>query len=149
MKAIADMILRAVLSVLFSLAAIALLFIFGILSGISFGGPEVVAFLVFLSVGWASLPGVRYSRVIAILVAIGWSWLGYWCVEFGTYQDKGVLFAPWVGATLLILYFLGTTRPVYLPSNKVAQESHPTGQESPCELDKNRHRPRRDPSDDA
>lgn len=69
--------------------------------------------LIMMHLGWALLPAIRASRILAVLMLAVWISVGVVCLLLGVESVKGWILVPWLMATLLNAYFLKKNPPKY------------------------------------
>lgn len=117
---------RAVLAALGATASI----FFAMLSGFFGGGSgsdglALSAAVSLFALGWALLPAVRESRLLAVAVLLGWAYIAFRLSQFGMESAKGWLLGPWVLATLGLVFCLIKLPPKYLSRPAESGQTQP------------------------
>jgi hypothetical protein len=113
-SAITNVILRAFVGSFVAGAAVVVALVGGALGGGGRTAMFLATFVVLFCAGWALLPAIRESRLLSVLVALGWAYVGYRCWQFGAEHVRGWMLFPWILATCAVLVCLVFGPPEYV-----------------------------------
>lgn len=109
-------IVRAVVAAAVSAGSVVLALLAGALGGSDSGrgGLSLAAVVMMFALGWALLPAIRISRVVAALSMGSWVALAVFLSQFGDGSVRGWMLGPYAFATLLLGACLVFNPPYYV-----------------------------------
>jgi hypothetical protein len=125
---IGKVLLRIAIAAAVSLAVGFFALLLGVIGGGGREGIMLSTVVGLFGAGWAVLPAVRQSLLLAAVAALGWAYLGYQLSLFGAQSVKGWMVGPWIIATVGVLLCLAVQPPAYF---RPKETRHPDDSASP------------------
>lgn len=89
------------------------------------GALTIGAFVAFTAFGWALLPAIRHSRVLAVVATGTWLCLGTYVWTLGSPPSHGWLVGPWLMATLSMVLLIALPARGRVPQSAAASGDAP------------------------